>query len=130
MTKNQEMELAAAEMFGVKELKIVNLTPHEITFILEEGEYKVKPSGTVARVTAETKTAGHIFATRFDLKIPVTVTEYGEVEGLPEPTEGVIYIVSSLVAKRVPDRDDVFIPNESIRDDKGRIIGCKSLGHI
>lgn len=60
----------------------------------------------------------------------MTETVFGEVEGLPETQEGTIYVVSSLVAQRVPNRTDVFIPNESVRDDQGRIIGCKSLGRI
>ena len=62
--------------------------------------------------------------------IPSFDYEYGEVKNIPEEEEGVVYIVSSLVAQRVPERMDVFIPNESVRDEKGRIIGCKSLGRI
>lgn len=84
----------------------------------------VKSSGSLARVATKIVTVGFID------EIPVTATEFGEVEGLPEPVDGVIYIVSSLVAQRVPNRNDVFIPSESVRDSQGRIIGCKSLGKI
>ena len=111
-------------------IKIVNLTPHKITFVTDKGDLSVKPSGSVARVSSETKETGCIYVSTFGLRVPVTATVYGEVEGLPAPAKGVIYIVSSLVAQRVPDREDVFIPNESVRDENGRIIGCKSLGHI
>ena len=114
---------------GVK-VKIVNLTPHKITFVTDKGDLIVKPSGSVARVSSETKETGCIYVSNFGLRIPLTTTVFGQVENLPEPEEGVIYVVSSLVAGRVPERHDVYIPNESIRDDKGRIIGCKSLGHI
>ena len=115
---------------GVK-INIVNLTPHKITFVTDKGDLIVKPSGSVSRVSSETKETGCIYVSSFfSLRIPVTATVYGEVEGLPAPAKGVIYIVSSLVAQRVPDREDVFIPNESVRDENGRIIGCKSLGHI
>ena len=115
---------------GVK-VKIVNLTPHKITFVTNKGNLGVDPSGTIARVSAaKVEETGHIYVTKFGISVPITETTYGEVEGLPDPVEDTIYIVSSLVAQRVPDRKDVFIPNESIRDDKGRIIGCKSLGHI
>lgn len=107
-------------------MKFTNLTPHAITFLAEDGSVlrTVEPSDTLARVSTKTVTIGDIDG------IPVTATEFGEVEGLPEPEDGTIYIVSSLVAQRVPNRGDVFIPNESVRDDKGRIIGCRSLGRI
>lgn len=107
-------------------MKIVNLTPHAINFVGEAGEalMTIEPSGQIARVTAKTVTTGNING------IPVTETVFGEVENLPLPTSDTIYIVSSLVAQRFKDRDDVFIPNESVRDEKGRVIGCKSLGKI
>ena len=107
-------------------MRIINLTPHAINFVREDGSpiLTVEPSGSLARVSVHTETTGEIAG------IPATKSVYGKVEGLPEPEEGTIYIVSSLVAGRVPERKDVFIPNESVRDEKGRIIGCKSLGHI
>ena len=107
-------------------MSIINLTPHAINFVTESGEelVTIDPSGSLARVTTTTVTIGSLNG------IPVTQTVYGEVEGLPDPTADTVYVVSSLVASRVPDRNDVFIPNESIRDDKGRIIGCRSLGRV
>ena len=104
---------------------IVNLTPHAITLIIDgEDDLVIKPSGRVARVATSTVTIGDVDG------IPVTTTSFGEVEGLPEPEDGTIYIVSSLVAQRVPERGDVYIPNESVRDERGRIVGCRSLGRI
>ena len=104
---------------------LINLTPHDITFISENGENRIiPPSGELARVAAKTVTVGYIDG------IPVTTTEFGAVEGLPEPAANTIYIVSSLVAQRVPERIDVYVPSESVRDENGRIIGCKSLGKI
>ena len=55
---------------------------------------------------------------------------FNEVEGLPEPQENTIYIVSALVAGAAKDRDDLVIPNDIVRDDKGNIIGCKNLARI
>jgi hypothetical protein len=105
--------------------KIVNLTPHAITIVSENGDIlrKIEPSGMLARCSVRTECVGEMDG------IPVTTSVFGQVEGLPEPEEGTIYIVSSLVAQRV-NRDDVFIPNESVRDEQGRIIGCKSLGRV
>lgn len=111
-------------------MKLVNLTPHSVNLIAEDGtSYEVKPSGKLARVTARIVSIGTI-EIEGGFTMPHTVTEFGVVEGLPAPEDGVLYIVSSLVAGRVPDRKDVVIPNESVRDEKGRIIGCKSLGSI
>ncbi len=106
--------------------KIVNLTPHSISFIDENGNIIriVETSGDVARLTTKTVVTGEYDG------IPVTETEYGEITGLPDPTPDTIFVVSSLIAQRVPERDDVFIPNESVRDNAGRIIGCRSLGRI
>ena len=105
--------------------RIVNLTPHAITFVGENGEVKlaIEPSGSIARVSATTEIIGECCG------IPITETRYGVVEGLPEPQDDTIFIVSSLVAARV-NRDDVYIPNESVRDGNGRIIGCRSLGRV
>ena len=107
-------------------MNIINLTPHSINFVSADGQpvLTVPSSGTLARVSSRTITTGSVAG------IPVTETEFGSVEGLPEPQDGTVYIVSAIVAQRCKGRNDVFIPNESVRDEKGRIIGCKSLGRI
>ena len=106
-------------------MNIINLTPHAVNFIREGFEpLVIEPSGNVARLSTKTVVIDEIAG------IPVTTTEFGEIEGLPDPAENTIYITSSLVAGRCSERTDVFIPNESVRDDAGRIIGCKSLGRI
>lgn len=107
-------------------MEIRNLTPHAITFVTDAGDIikVVEPSGIVARVSAKTERGTALGG------IPTSFTVYGEVVDLPESEEGVVYVVSSLVAARVPDRRDVYIPAESVRDSAGRIIGCKSLGRI
>ena len=108
--------------------QIKNLTPHAIHIVSDNGDVTtINPSGIIARVSSRTVTIGEIITD--SVVIPMTATEFGEVENLPEPEEGVIFVVSSLVASRV-HRSDVFIPNESVRDSEGRIIGCKSLGRV
>lgn len=117
-------------MATTKIQELVNLTPHAITLMDDDTNIIciIEPSGDIARVSVRTERTETL---DFDgVKLATSKSVYGEVEGLPEAEDGVIYIVSSLVAQRVPERKDVFIPNESVRDEKGRIIGCKSLGHI
>lgn len=106
---------------------LINLTPHAITLVNEDGTVRevVQPSGALARVAAHDEVVDSIGG-----GFPVVSTVYGEVEGLPEPSDDVIYIVSALVAQRVHGRRDVLVPARTVRDDKGRIIGCKALARI
>lgn len=108
------------------ETKILNLTPHAINFVDSDGTVilTVEPTAVPARVACKTVTKGKING------IPVTENEYSEIENLPAPQKDTIYLVSALVAGRCKDRTDVFIPNELLRDEKGNIIGCRSLGRI
>ncbi len=94
-------------------VEVVNLTPHAINFVTAEGTplCTVEPSGSLARVSAKTVNTGEVINV-----LPVTKTEYGEVEGLPEAKADTVYIVSALVAARVPGRPDVFVPAEQVRD--------------
>ena len=105
---------------NVKTIK--NYTPHEVVIIKNGKAYRAFPSMGSLRVDQKTISCGSI-----DYDIPITSTVFGKVENLPEKNEDTIYIVSSLVCQACPDRNDFFIPNESVRDEQGRIIGCSSL---
>lgn len=106
--------------------KIINLTPHVIAIVDSDGKEirTFEPSGMLARVSVKIEKIGEIDG------ISITQSKFSDIEGLPAPSKDTYYIVSSLVASRCPERNDVFIPNESVRDGKGRIIGCRSLGKI
>ena len=105
--------------------EFINLTPHAITIIKNDGTtMTIEPSGAVARVAVDS------YQLRSILGVKITKNEYHEVTGLPEPKEGRYYIVSVMVAQRVPGRNDVLVTNEAVRDDKGRIIGCRSLARV
>lgn len=104
---------------------IINCTPHAISFVDDAGKVirVVEPSGILPRVSSTITVVGDIDG------IPDEITSYGEVVGLPEKQDDTILVVSAMVAARVPDRDDIRIPGRQVRDDKGRIIGCKSLSN-
>lgn len=106
---------------------IINLTPHAIDIVDDNGNpfVSIPASGQIARVATQTVRTGESFN-----GIPVSRTTHGEVENLPDRQENTIYIVSLAVASTVPEREDVFIPNESIRNAQGFVAGCKSLGHV
>jgi hypothetical protein len=109
--------------------KIVNLTPHEVNV----AGVTFPPSGTVARVATVQTEAGTLVLG--ETTIPVVHNTYGEVEGLPDPEPGVVYLVSALVLSALEAqgiyRDDVFAPDTSpqgaIRGPDGQIKGVRRL---
>lgn len=105
-------------------VKIVNLTPHDINIVTENGNINIPTSGIIARCSVNRETVDFING------IPINRTVFGKVENLPEPQENTIYIVSSLVGQAASDRTDVFIPDDVVRDEQGKIIGCKALAKI
>ncbi|HDO19364.1 MAG TPA: hypothetical protein ENG74_01420 [Thermoplasmatales archaeon] len=108
-----------------KVVKLVNLTPHEVTVIKEDGEeVSIPPSGEVARVYPRQEIIGEIN------DIPVVQTVFEDIEGLPDPEECTVYIVSTLVLQALQgERDDVVAPDtgpeSAVRDKEGRIVAVK-----
>lgn len=104
-------------------MKFLNCTPHPITLVNEEGvEIFTLPKGEVIpRLTQTTQVVGEVMG------IPITETQFGQTTDLPEPQEGVLLVVSRLVLTANPERKDLLVPNEMIRNAEGHIVGCKSL---
>ena len=110
-------------------MKIVNLTPHALNFLDAENRIVLTaPSSGVARAAQRRENIGAIDAD--GVTLPVTRSVFGAVEGLPAPEAGTIYIVSAITAQAVPEREDVFIVDDSVRDENGRIIGVRGLAHV
>ena len=98
----------------LKTTDLVNLTPHEVTLQHNGEKFSFAPNGDVARV----ETAYH------ELSDIAGFVEYHTVQGLPNPTPGTAYLVSSIVLAHISDRDDVFAPDtdqHAIRDGSGHI---------
>ena len=106
-------------------MTIMNCTPHTVNFVNDAGEVvrSIEPSGILPRVSSSINLVGDIDG------IPDEETVYGEVTDLPEKQDGVILIVSAMVASRLPDRDDLRVPGRQVRNDRGQVIGCKSLSN-
>ena len=104
---------------------LVNLTPHDIVIRLSDGDRVIPASGTVARVSTSQVPAGTIDG------IPVSAQTFGQIEGLPEPQEGVTFIVSAIVlaAAKSIGRTDVVAPDtaRAIRNDAGQIVAVPGL---
>ena len=100
-----------------------NLTPHAINVV---GVGNI-PSDGVLRVKTEKKSVKTIGG------IPVVRTIFCELEGYTLPEQDncgfVHYIVSLPCAQALKGlRTDILITDDPVRDDQGRIIGCKGLG--
>lgn len=102
--------------------KVVNLTPHSINIVDAEGVLiRELPSEGLARVSSVSTPVGVVD------EIPVIKQEFGEIEGLPAPEEGVYYVVSAMIGTAAKNRQDLLGPADFVRDQEGRILGCKSL---
>lgn len=110
-------------------MRVVNLTPHEVK-IVDGGNNVVAvfPSDGVARASQHDMLVDEINS------IPVVETEFGEVLGLPEPTEGTVFIVSRITVEAARAQglstDDLLVTSGAVRDDQGRIVGCRALARL
>jgi hypothetical protein len=121
-------------------MPIVNLTPHKIVILAEDGKTKheLEPVVPAARVATSEKSLGSYDdgdwttceANDPAWLIPLKKVVYdGEVENLPEPSPGRIYVVSGQVLARVHDRPDVFAPDtgKSAIRENGQIVAVRGL---
>ena len=110
-------------------MRIVNLTPHALTFVAGDEIVASIPSSGQARCAQSRQQIGTV-----DLAghaIPVNRTQFGAVSGLPEPEPGTIYVVSVVVASALAgSRDDVYVTDDAVRDADGRVIGCRALARL
>lgn len=104
--------------------QVLNFTPHPVHICDASGAIlKTFPSVGLVRLKATTISTGDMIE-----DVPVTTTAFGEPEGLPEAVEGTFLIVSQLVKSALPQRKDLVVPAEVVRDADGNIKGCKSFG--
>lgn len=90
--------------------KIINFTPHAITICDADGDIIITfPPGEADG-------------------IPLSRTVYGQPTGRPEMEPGTLYSVSQIIKAALPDRDDLLVTEEVVRDADGNFIGCRSLG--
>ena len=101
----------------------INMTPHDFTLYDNEGNVVrvIPPSGKTIRLSEETMSAG-----MWD-GMPLTHTDYGSAD-LPEYRPDTKYIVSAMVKNSFPERDDLIVPAQTVRNEKNQIVGARSLG--
>lgn len=114
-----------------KVTRFVNLTPHTVKFQLDDGTRVEFPSEGLARVDNlySEPTSVEFNGKTMIVNSPV---KYGPVQGLPEPEEGVVYIVSliALTQPGVAGREDVVAPATGPKDGAIRFTDEERKGQI
>lgn len=108
--------------------KLINLTPHPIV-LMDANDQVVETiaSTGIARAKQENTSIGSVNG------FPLSEVRFGEPEGMPEPKEGVMYVVSQITANALKAQgrtDDILIVDQAVRDDKGRIVGCRGFAKV
>ena len=111
--------------------KIINTTPHSVNIVDADNNIirTIVASGNTVRLSQRTEVIGELDGLRLTKTVygdPVYVS--GDIQGpMPAEQDGVYYLVSAMV-KSAMDRKDLLVPAEQVRDEAGRIVGCRSLG--
>lgn len=111
-------------------MKFINLTPHPIQIWDSEKNVIVYPVANPAARCKEECNLTNLIEDESGNFIRVGDLSYSYVYHLPEPQEDTFYIVSVLVAQACPDRDDLLVPYDLVRNENGSIMGCRSLVRI
>lgn len=127
----EELIVVAARLAAEVTPALVNLTPHPVVIVTATGVIvQVPPSGRVARcATHPDRLLGTVCIDGHS--VPLVVNDVtAAVEGLPEPEQGVLFVVSRLVALAAPQRRDMVFPHDPVRDGTGRTAGCRVLAQV
>nr|DAE91327.1 MAG TPA: hypothetical protein [Caudoviricetes sp.] len=116
-----------AQINGV-ECELVNMTPHPVTVFDVNGNQPIVtvPSSGMVRVAETVRT---ISEGEGQVPLVQIVRDPDKIEGLPAWAIGRYIIVSDLAyqAAKTLGREDLLRPGPAVRDETGRIIGCKGL---
>jgi hypothetical protein len=117
-----------------KRMELLNCTPHVLNIFNTNGEsITIEPCGEVARVNEKEKCSGHCRI--MGVHLPFRSSEAIGVVGLPEPKQGIIYVVSKVVADHIATkhvypyrkREDICSPGPLKRNESGQPVGCIGL---
>lgn len=109
--------------------RIVNLTPHTVNIVAEDGTITASfPSEGIARASQKAEHVGELDG------IELVQMAFGATENLPAPAEDTYYVVSVITANAAKAEgrttDDLVITADSVRDEGGRIIGCRRFALV
>ena len=106
----------------------VNMTPHPVNLLTTEGEeIATFPSEGTIRLNKDSQRIGGFNVNGHEVDLLHSEFSSGDA---PSPGDGVIFIVSALVANAYPERTDFVMVENTVRDDNGRIIGCTAFASV
>ena len=100
---------------------IVNMTPHDVTVIIDKDLSVVFKSQGRIELREIIEPADMID------NIPIVRMQFAADKQIPLYQEGTYYIVSRIIKDTYPFRKDLLVPAQFERNAHGVIIGCKSL---
>lgn len=131
---------------------IRNLTPHAASIFVEDEQGPVTGSvgfgraakTTTFRLVAELASEGNARANQQDESVgkvevagevlPVVRTTFGNPVDLPEPSDGVMLLVSLITANAAKaagrPTGDLLITSNPVRDEAGKIMGCTQFAAL
>lgn len=106
-------------------MKIVNLTGHPL--LLGYSAEELQPDGRGARVHGEMRPISSVLIEGPpEIRLPILEVTENKINGLPRPHEGVLYVVSGIVASHAM-REDVVAPGRVERGPDGRARRCHAF---
>lgn len=109
-------------------MTIKNLTPHAVNVLQDNGTYKAFESVGIARAE---QTYEEVCVAD---GITFVKSSYGAPINLPDPEEGILLIVSKQTIEAAQGvgrtTNDLVVPVDIIRNEKGQILGCRKLSFI
>ncbi len=129
---SEELDAMVAEIADPPLVALRNYTAHPVAIHTAGRCLLVEPSGTVARCAEEPGAPAAPVVVRVGDHPVVVVSGATEstVTGLPPRADGVLCIVSRLVAQAYPQRPDLVFPHTLVRGAGGRSVGCRVLARL
>ena len=128
------------------DIRLINLCPHDIVLLRAdcpavcdeiEPEFVLAslPSAgelrldQVVRRSTEQFVTGESETLHSGVVFPLQMIDLVPPSKLPEQQQGVLFIVSVLVAATLR-RSDLVIPGSQVRNSRGQVLGCRSLNKL
>lgn len=106
---------------------VVNHTPHTVVIVCEDGRLWELPAVQPIPRYTEVRTHVGTVPGPDGARVAVTQTRLGDPVDVPPYLPGTLRIVSRMVAASLPGRQDLVCPDDLVRDEGGRVVGCRAL---
>lgn len=106
-------------------MKVVNLLGYPVSYHNYNGDITEFPAGKgLPQKLTGTLT---VVDTAEGINVIKFVYPTTDAIGIPKPAKDTFYIVSQQICQAYPDRKDLVYPSNFVKNEEGKIIGCKML---